>query len=107
MKIAIVLALVALVCAANAYDTSKIEQKVANFRAKHPGSRLKISEEKLEQYKKIINEKLPASAAMKNMDQEKVKQKLLHKVEMMSKKLELLDAGKYDELKELLTSRKY
>lgn len=107
MKIAVILALVALTCAAHAYDTSKIEQKVADFKAKHGGSRLRLSEEKLEQYKKIINEKLPASAAMKGMDQEKLKQKLVNKVEMMGKKLELLDAGKYDELKELLRSRKY
>lgn len=104
MKIAVIFALIALACVAHAkIDEDKMAKKVADFKAKH-GS-MKFSDEKLEAYKKIINEKLPASVAGRP-DAEKIKAKLLHKVEMMSKKFELLDGGKFEELKQLLTSRK-
>lgn len=106
MKFTVIIALIALTYVAHAaVDDSVIEKRLADFKATHGKDfKLKISEQKLEQYKKIINEKLPAHST--KFDQEKVQQKLLHKVEMMSKKLELLDGGKFDELRQLMKSRK-
>lgn len=103
MKLAVILALVALTCVAHAsIDESKIEKRIAELKAKH--GNLKISGEKLEQYKKVIDKKMPATG---NKEQDKIREKLLRKVELMHKKMELIDAGNIKGLKELLTSKQF